>query len=179
MRFIFMLDAFLLGLKLKWKHKWPTNWSKIARFGTQLDMALPLLLKCKCSVKCDVSNAFFVSQAEGRELKCKFVLEFSPLGFCAILMKSKFFLGIPGFCQHLHFCFFWRCCVWWVLGGSRCLSCWTEDGLGQSPSTEQTGSSFPHILPREIIPIVPYSLCMFSLSNEWHSGCFQNFYCFI
>lgn len=44
------------------------------------------------------------------------VLEFSPLGFCAGLMKSKFFLGIPRFCQYLHFCFFRGCCVWWVLG---------------------------------------------------------------
>lgn len=56
----------------------------------------------------------------------------------------------------------------WCWGGSRCLSCWTANGLRQSPSTEQTGSSFPHILPRLIIQTVPYSLCTSSLSNEWH-----------
>lgn len=136
---------------------------------------------------------FLVPSAKPKRRKgteMQVVLEFSPLGFSAGLLKLKLFLQIPRFCQHLHFCLFKGCCVWSVLGRSRCLSCWTENGLRQSPSTEQTGSSFPHILPRQIIQIVPYSSCTFSLSNEdltmSTSGCFQififffqNFNCFI
>lgn len=54
------------------------------------------------------------SRRKGTEMQA--VLELCPLGFFAGLMKSKFFLGIPRFCQQLHFCFFRGCCVWWVLG---------------------------------------------------------------
>lgn len=100
------------------------------------------------------------TRRKGTEMQV--LLEFSPLSVCSGLLKSKFSWEFPGFV-----CIF-ACSEGAVSGHcwgwSRCLSCWTANG----PSTQQTGSSFPHILPRHIIQIVPYSLCTFSLSNEWH-----------
>lgn len=77
------------------------------------------------------------------------VLEFSPLSFSAGLLKLKVFLGIPRFCQHLHFCLFRGCCVWSVLGREQMFvlldSRWTQavtqhraDGLKLSSHLNQT-----------------------------------------
>lgn len=108
----------------------------------------------------------FLMPSRRKRTEMKLVLEFSPLGFCAGLLKSKFILGIPRFYQHLQFSSFQRVlCLVSVGEGADACPVGQKMGSGSHPAQSRQAQVFLNILPRQIIQILPYSSCTFSLSN--------------